>query len=96
MSRILASVFLAIGIAYVPRSADAAMCDSLRGMKLTNTVIRVAEAVGPGKFLAPGIRQDESVAAMYQGSTEIRRVESHHTAPVSVPPDGCLQRQRQY
>ena len=65
MSRILASVVFGFGIAYGPLPADAATCESLRALKLTNAVIASAESVDGGKFLAPDVKPGDSAAFLY-------------------------------
>ena len=74
MSRILASVFFAFGIAYGAEPADAVTCESLRALKLTNTIITMAEAVGAGKFVPPDVKQGDSGALVYRDLPAFCRV----------------------
>ena len=76
MSRIVASVFFTFGIIYGPLPADAATCESLRALKLTNAVIVLAEAVAAGKFLTPDVKPNDSVAQVYRDLPAFCRVSS--------------------
>ena len=75
MRKVLGTVLWSFWIVLASLPADAATCDSLRTLRLTNVIISSAQVVDRGRFVPPGAKPGDPALGLYRSLPAFCRVQ---------------------